>query len=753
MNLPEFEKKIENSYIPQFPRNEFKSSLQKSFQPSDNENKPYFRFIFMRAVPGLAMLAILVMVLLIGPQKVWAQLQNWFGKGPNVGLVPPGSAVKILAEPVSQTQDGITLELISVTATDSKTVISYRVIDVPAAAYSNDENLAFGCQSDPYIMTESGEMVETIGSRTIFAALPKNTTRASLEFPCLPETQTGQAPENWSIPFTLVDVPLEDIAMPLIEDIQTQVPEDTPVAIIKDQVDSASTASKSAALQIEKVIQTQNGYIFAGVIPNRDTETEWLGSFTPGKPIIFDARQKRLHAFEPVNRKEIMEMLSSQITAGNYPWMVETDSKNIVFPIKISWELQWFSREPNPIETKFEFDAGKIKVAGSELQIGQKLQLGKDEITIQTVRKTDQGTFEFTFLVPESVAGLEIDIPNAQTNWVSTNNKNGILTLTPFLDAPPEGKTEVILRNLVYYGKHIVFSSQWSPSATATQPAVTDNPSCFLLDPFPIYEKVNSQVQGKLLFTEPMADSGVNGLALYDIDGKNRQVIAENGTWGAISPDGQSIAYFGADHAVHIYNLQTKEDKAAAQANGIDLKWSPDGRKLAYIDTDPQTGVTINIINTDGSEKKVLVQHMQLKIIGFSEADGNLYFTKQYLPENKETTLHSIDLISGITTEIGSFPESIVVIFDRTGSNLFVLIGRTGNVYLYNIAEKTYTFFAQQNEFSGGIGSAGIVFGATQTESPYQDDQIALVDYNKCQGWLLNYSVPGGNAADIYIQK
>lgn len=755
MNINDFEKEIAKSYNPQAPRKEFKTTLQKSFQIRNNKSKSIFQLSFARALPSLALLLVLTIVFIIGPKKVWAQLQFWFGLAPGVGLVTTESDVKVLEEPVSQTQNGITVELTSVIATHSKTIISYRIIGLPSGAYSNDESQPFGCQLNPYLLTETGERIETTGTRTTFAALPENTTMATLIFPCLPETRAGKSPENWGIPFSLVNADMKDIAMPVIEDSQVEVLEETPTSSYQELVDSLSTVSETAVLQIEKVIQTQNGYIFAGAIPNQDTETEWLGSFSTSKPVIFDAEQKRLHAFEPANRKEIMEMLSSQINAGNYPWMVETDANSIAFPITILWEAQWFAKESNPAQVRFEFDSTQIPDGRSELQLNQKIQLGKDEITIQSIRKTYQGVYEFKFLVPEELASFEISISDAKTTWVSTNNENGMLTLTPFFDVLPEGKFEVLLSNPVYYGKQIIFSSQWSPSNTMsqTQNSITDNPSCLLLDPFPTFDKNNTQLHGKLLFTEPFTESGTNGLTLYNFDGTNRQVITENGSWGSFSPDGQRIAYFGTDQFLHIYDIQNKEDKVITLTNGIDIKWSPDGTQLAYVNTDPQTGVTINIINSDGSDKKVLVQHMQIKNIGFSPLDGKLFFTKQYLPENKDTTLHSVDPISGVITDLGTLPEPNAVFFDNNGSNLFVLSGRTGNVYLYNIAKNTYTVFAQQNEFSGGVGRSGFVFGATMTSALYTYDQLALVDYNNCQGWLLDYSVPGGNLTDFYLQK
>ena len=39
MNIPEFEKEIEKSYLPQFPRKEFKTSLQSSFQAYEKKHQ------------------------------------------------------------------------------------------------------------------------------------------------------------------------------------------------------------------------------------------------------------------------------------------------------------------------------------------------------------------------------------------------------------------------------------------------------------------------------------------------------------------------------------------------------------------------------------------------------------------------------------------------------------------------------------------------------------------------------------------
>ncbi len=95
-------------------------------------------------------------------------------------------------------------------------------------------------------------------------------------------------------------------------------------------------------------------------------------------------------------------------------------------------------------------------------------------------------------------------------------------------------------------------------------------------------------------------------------------------------------------------------------------KMVPGGWNAAFISTDPQTGVTLNVIIADGNEKKALVQQIQLKNIGFSAFDGKSVLRQNgHSPENKDTTLHSVDPISGIITDLGKLPEPNVVLFDK----------------------------------------------------------------------------------------
>src|SRR5512138_2838455 len=83
------------------------ASIQKgkrrTMQPRTGEVVPMMK-IFVTAVVVLLILAIT----LVSVPAVRAAVQRWFGYVPSVGLVEEGQ-VRMLAEPVSVTRDGITL--------------------------------------------------------------------------------------------------------------------------------------------------------------------------------------------------------------------------------------------------------------------------------------------------------------------------------------------------------------------------------------------------------------------------------------------------------------------------------------------------------------------------------------------------------------------------------------------------------------------------------------------------------------------
>lgn len=112
-----------------------------------------------------------------------------------------------------------------------------------------------------------------------------------------------------------------------------------------------------------------------------------------------------------------------------------------------------------------------------------------------------------------------------------------------------------------------------------------------------------------------------NRLAVIGEDGTGLNLLsvinAESryGTWGlSWSPDGNEILYNGSHDVggalagpdVWVFNIVTGQSRMLATP-GLDARWSPDGRRVGYIATDQGDPGSLTVINSDGSNPKLLV--------------------------------------------------------------------------------------------------------------------------------------------------
>jgi hypothetical protein len=75
-------------------------------------------------------LAIIVSVAAIGPQKVMAAFERLFGYIPGVGVVEQGEGLLILAEPIELYREGIVVRLEQVVADPYRTVVIFSVENI-----------------------------------------------------------------------------------------------------------------------------------------------------------------------------------------------------------------------------------------------------------------------------------------------------------------------------------------------------------------------------------------------------------------------------------------------------------------------------------------------------------------------------------------------------------------------------------------------------------------------------------------------
>src|SRR5690606_20215222 len=125
------------------------------------------------------------------------------------GLVDTSSPFRQLAEPVSDTRDGVTLDIQSAFLSADQTIITYAMSALPAEMKS----ARFGdpeCLTPAYLILSDGRKVEassTSGGPTPDGSyannirfsdpVPANFNQATLVFPCLEGAAQGMGPEDW----------------------------------------------------------------------------------------------------------------------------------------------------------------------------------------------------------------------------------------------------------------------------------------------------------------------------------------------------------------------------------------------------------------------------------------------------------------------------------------------------------------------------------------------------------------------------
>ncbi len=163
-------------------------------------------------VGGMAVLLTLIIVIaIIGPQKVLAEMQRLFGYLPGYGFVQ-SEQVRVLAAPVEVRQGDVTLRVDNVISDGRLTTVQFTVTglkpdtaDLPAS--SNDR--IYLVLPDGTRWTENGTSVQTgMGKMQAvleYPPLPAGVEQVTLVMSRLPNLPAGYAPENWAIPLVLTE--------------------------------------------------------------------------------------------------------------------------------------------------------------------------------------------------------------------------------------------------------------------------------------------------------------------------------------------------------------------------------------------------------------------------------------------------------------------------------------------------------------------------------------------------------------------
>src|SRR5215211_261566 len=429
----------------------------------------------IRTQPVMAIFITLFALLLLSG-FVYA-LGRSLGYIPGVGMVDQSVPLRILAEPVSVTREGITLTVEQAVLGADKTVLIYRVEGIPPDAYVSDvnegnagyssssstdlegtpnvshstfENVAL-CASDDRLVLTDGSFIRATGGegnawqsgyerRFNYAAIPSDVNDAKLTIPCIDGTSLGVLPENWELSLHFVPASPEMTVLPVVE------------------VESSTTALSQSAITVEQVIETNDGYILVGkfrlmgypsnIVPN-GFQTNWIK--------ITDAEGRVVEAF-PAN-----DMQSENQLNGEVSWAHELKGRQHTFPLTITFEAvpAYVLNET----AEFEFDTGVNPQIGQTWDLEPSIQLAGYDIHKISITRTNNG-YEFNFKVDPDLELLTPEIKGVLTNRGGGGNdgfgRGEIYFHLEYKGEPPSGKLVVKLGD-VRAAIHGPWQMQWSP--------------------------------------------------------------------------------------------------------------------------------------------------------------------------------------------------------------------------------------------------------------------------------------------------
>lgn len=195
---------------------------------------------------GIALAVLVIAISLPGAASAIRQL---FGYIPGIGVVEQGIPQRILQAPVTVTRDGVALTIQQVIAYEDRVELSYRVDGLPAGQEQAGADACGGPDMYPVLVLPDGSQVAAepmaLGGEILAAGyrmghgfdatLPAEASGATFHLKCLQSAQRGTAPEDWVVPFQLVDAPTGQPVGKLLE------PGNAPVVAEPSEIDTSFT--------------------------------------------------------------------------------------------------------------------------------------------------------------------------------------------------------------------------------------------------------------------------------------------------------------------------------------------------------------------------------------------------------------------------------------------------------------------------------------------------------------------------------
>jgi hypothetical protein len=565
----------------------------------------YLRPAWISAAAVLAIL--LITFFAIGPEKVYAEMRRLLGYIPGVGLVDSSAPIRVLKEPVEQTRDGVTITVTSAVLTADRSHIEYRIFGVQRSAYPTSEDVP-GCMQPEFLMLPDGTKLERTSD---YPAIPADVNEVTLVIPCIGNTLPGKAPESWILPLSFVPAPPGLTVLP--------VQEITATATLPAAAGTATSEPVDNAMSVTKVIETADGYILVGKFAPVVKQGDWVQTTNMG--VIVDANGKNV----PYSIPNDIDFPGQNIGGGGFDWAYQFNASGVRYPITLRLDGVTLLNPDPEATASLEFDTGTNPQPGQTWQVNQQVELAGHVLTLKTVSADGRQGYSFNFTVDPSVYGVGVAIDGYSSvggggggNQIGGGSYSTSLAYTSL----PAGKLKVILSHLTTVSGPLTWTTAWSPTTPRTDiPAVTTLPQgvCANAGTIASYGPLPTTITGQAILFEQLGETW--GLALYNLDGSGKTVIAQEANWGDLSRDGTKVVY-AASGGFQVYDIDSAESYTLAGNDGYNPRWSAGGTQIAYVGGAAE-GVSIVDIQTLKT-RQVSSEGFET-VIGWAPDDALLY--------------------------------------------------------------------------------------------------------------------------------
>lgn len=603
----EFEKNIREAFGVPPIRPEFRQQLyQNLMSKAGRKDQKIRRFAVWHTVWEVTVVILITLslgTLIAGPQRVYAAMHQLLGYIPGIGIVQQDSKIRILAEPVSVTREGITVTISQAIVTETETRIIFGNSGVPLSAYPNNEAVS-GCMTPPFLKLPDGSQVN------ISAPLPPEINEVTFVLPCIFNTLPGTVPEEWEIPLRFVPAPPDFKILPVVE--VTEQSQSTPTKTSQQLEESLTTPEAPvASVLVEKVIETEDGYILLGYVrPNHLLERSWLN--ITGVPVIQDANGKKVNYIYPV---DVQPLEDDSLTQGGITWALQFKGAGVQFPITI----QLTGNVLTPIQGKAE--ARTLVNVGNTPRPGQIWELNREiELAGKTIRLVSMtaGAKGYTFQLDLGNAFASVDLSIEGYTSIGVSGSGPYMTLEfPEL---PKGSLTIVFSNPIESSPPETWETSWNPENLREFINTSQSTICFSANTLQTIPDLPKGLNGETILTQLNPQMQI---VMISLNGEEPKILEINAANATLNKEGTFVAYT-TEAGIIVQNLVNGEKLLIPGSYGRDLRWSPDSHFLAVVNAGDQNGIFL--INLETQERKQLTTLGYEDIAGWSPDGGILYY-------------------------------------------------------------------------------------------------------------------------------